>query len=96
MQAKTADESYWAIVARCLVRFHGFSTLAAKAKARSFREALKSAPRTVRADAVYHENPFNVASRLAGRQLDFADHAQEFEELVAATTADHGPRKRHA
>jgi|GEM_PF-1247397 len=79
------QESFWAAVRECLVRFHQLPDLAAVRKVAEFRSRLDEAPPGVPLDMVYHAEPFDVACDLAGNQLDRAAMETEYLELLDRT-----------
>src|SRR5215216_5172674 len=76
------QESFWAAVRECLVRFHQLPDLTAVRKVAEFRSRLDEAPPGVPLDMVYHAEPFDVACDLAGNQLDRGDVEAEYRELL--------------
>jgi hypothetical protein len=68
-----AKNSFWSVVEDCLVEFHGFSQCDAHSRSEKLRKELEN-PQTgiVRGDLVYHDEPFEIARRIAQSDLDLS------------------------
>ena len=60
---------YWHVVERCLTAFHGLTKGAARKKVRHCQEEVEQLPQAT-AELFFHAEPFDVACRIAGRELD--------------------------
>jgi len=71
----TADEKkdYWLVVRECLIAFHGVSKNEAKRMAVSLWREIESAEPEIRIDVFYHNEPFDVACDIIGRQIDMSE-----------------------
>jgi hypothetical protein len=67
---QSLKDAWWAVVADCLVEFHGYSRSYADAAAAKLRARIESPPPGLESDILYHDEPFDVASRLAGASLE--------------------------
>jgi hypothetical protein len=57
---------FWRIVVDCLESFQGCDRDAALELVRQFRTLLREAPPDIDTELIFHEEPFALASRLAG------------------------------
>lgn len=60
---------YWHVVQRCLTEFHGFTREVARKKVRHCQTEVEQLPRAT-AELFFHAEPFDVACRIAERELD--------------------------
>jgi hypothetical protein len=79
------QESFWAAVRECLVRFHDFPDIEAVRTVAEFRSRLEEAPPGVPLDMVYHAEPFDVACDLADHEIDRAEVEAEYMDLLQRT-----------
>lgn len=75
-------EAFWSVVAECLVRFHHKHPVIAAADVETFNARLERAPAGVRADMVFHAEPFDVACTIAGNPLLVEDVRYDYERMV--------------
>lgn len=83
MGIEELKDAFWEAVIDCLVQFHDFSRTDARARASDFR----SWNERVLGDRfepgiVYHDEPFYIAGRLAGRELDLQRHHLEYDAIL--------------
>ncbi|CAA9302205.1 MAG: hypothetical protein AVDCRST_MAG68-701 [uncultured Gemmatimonadetes bacterium] len=77
-------EVFWSVVAECLVRFHAHPVTLACKEVAEYRAHLAEAPKGMRRGMVYHSEPFEVASRIAGDAVQLSDVAQEYAAMMEA------------
>lgn len=74
---------YWSLTRQCLTEFHGYSLKKARVVVEDFREELESQIATSEAaDFIYHDEPFELAQRLAAKQLVLANFEARYDELA--------------
>ena len=74
--------AYWALVRECLIRFHGFSDRQAELRVSAYVRHLEQAPPDLPMDVVFNNEAFELASRLAGRELDPAPYWDEYMAMM--------------
>lgn len=90
MDAEPLKHAFWAIVTDCLQAFHNFGRDEAVLRVAGYRESIESPPLEqlppagYDADLIFHEEPFYLASDLAGAELELAEYRNEYERIVAA------------
>ena len=83
MVMEQLKDAFWEAVVDCLVQFHGFSTGEARARARCRRaEFERVLGDRFEPGIIYHDEPFYVAERLAGRDLDLRSHCSEYDAIL--------------
>lgn len=75
-------EAYWAIVKECLTRYHGLGEQEADAHVAEFRRDMANAPDDIDTDVVYNTEAFQLASDLAGRELDARPYWDEYLAMM--------------
>lgn len=99
MDAEPLKHAFWATVTDCLEAFHGFGRDEALLTVARYRESVENPPLDqlppagYDADLIFHEEPFYLASDLAGRELDLARNREAYERIV---TARYGPAELSA
>jgi hypothetical protein len=75
---------FWRAVHDCLVQFHHLASAQAQRRVREFRLRLQSAPEDIDGDLIFHEEPFALACRLAGREQPFPSgkEAPLYQEIL--------------
>ncbi|MBW3538707.1 MAG: hypothetical protein KY476_00405 [Planctomycetes bacterium] len=78
-------DSFWEAVVDCLVEFHSIDRSVATCKAACLRNDLEKLPDRLpdEDELVYHDEPFDVACDIAGRQVDFDCHRREYEAILS-------------
>jgi hypothetical protein len=83
MVIELLKDAFWEAVIDCLVRFHGLSGTEARARACRFRADIELALGTgFEPGLIYHDEPFYIASRLAGHELDLEPHRVEYSAIL--------------
>jgi len=77
-----AKETFWEVVAACLIAMHGFAKPEAHRRSLDLRTRIESAPTGMSSDIFYHAEPFDVACDIAGRPLDAAQYRQQYEPIL--------------
>lgn len=85
MIPKIEVDAFWAATVECLVRYHGYTHRDARGGVAGFRERISRAPISHPDKMVYHDEPFNVACSIAGRELDRFGVIDEYERLLDDT-----------
>jgi len=76
------EEAFWRTVERCLVEFFGFGESAATRRVADFRVALDHA-KLSQPQIVYHDEPINLASDLAGKSVSLdAVSAETYRKIL--------------
>lgn len=75
-------EAYWDTVADTLVTLHGMAQRDAFTKVRALRRRIAARSDGSGRDIVYHAEPFDVACRLAGRELPWEAAAAVYADIV--------------
>lgn len=75
-----AADQFWSVVRCCIREFHGTRPAAALAKATRLRKKVERLP-VEQMELFYHDEPFDLACRLAGRPLRVEDHLERYLEL---------------
>jgi hypothetical protein len=84
MGIEQLKNAFWDAVVHCLVRFHHVSCTEARARAFDLRSrAERALGSAFEPGLIYHDEPFYVASRLAGRELDLQLHRAEYDAILA-------------
>lgn len=74
-------EAFWRTVEECLVEFHHLPRAEAFRQVQELRVRLERPPLGLSGDVVYHDEPFDVACRLAGKALDLSSHRPRYEAI---------------
>lgn len=83
MLSEQEKNAYWALVNRCLIEFHAYSSADSAKAVYYFRSTLeRKVSGSEAADFIYHEEPFELACRLSGQALDLNDHFERYDALV--------------
>lgn len=83
MVMELLKNAFWEAVIDCLVRFHGLSGADARARAFRLRSDIEAALGTrFEPGLIYHDEPFYIASRLAGQELDLEPRRAEYDEIL--------------
>jgi len=77
-----AKETFWEIVAECLIAIHGLAKPEAHRRSLDLRTRIESAPAGMSSDIFYHAEPFDVACDIAGRPLNAAQYRQQYEPIL--------------
>jgi hypothetical protein len=75
-----AQDHFWSVVRRCLREFHTKQSPSALKKASRLRTKVEQLPAEDR-ELFYHDEPFDVACRLAGRRLKVEDHLKHYLKI---------------
>jgi hypothetical protein len=80
---RLGESGYWAVVADCLVAFHGYGPKSADAIIAGYRARLEGLPPSTYA-LVFHEEPFYLAGELAEKPLELDEHyTAAYAEILA-------------
>lgn len=77
---RDAAEHFWSVVRRCIREFHAKRSVSALGKATRLRKKVERLP-VEELELFYHGEPFDVACRLAGRDLRVEDHLEHYLEI---------------
>ncbi len=77
-----ARDAFWGAVVDCLEQFHGKSKPDAEALASDLRRRIEHPPPGIDNDLIYHAEPFDVACKLAGVELDADSHRRTYERIL--------------
>jgi hypothetical protein len=75
---------FWSVVRDCLIQFHGLTRQTARDKCQDLREKIESSPEGYSSDIFYHNEPFEIANRLAGNDLDLSKYRPKYEQILAS------------
>lgn len=76
--------AFWEAMIDCLEQFHAVPGIEAKEMVFDLRSEVEGTPsRTFDPDIIYHDEPFYVAARLAGRDLDLSEHGPAYRAIRA-------------
>ena len=82
MVMEQLKDAFWEAVVDCLVQFHGFSRMDARAQAFNLRSRLERVlGNRFEPGVIYHDEPFYIAARLAGREIDLRRHWPEYDAI---------------
>ena len=86
----TSNTAYWHIVHDCLTQFQEIPAPKALDLVRALRRSLLNAPRGVDASIIFHEEPYRLAQRLAGREeaVFLAQHRNDYDRIVQQRTLE--------
>ncbi len=73
MMTTREKKDYWLVVRECLIVFHGISKNEAQRMSVSYWKEIESAAPEIRSDVFYHNEPFDVACDIMGRQIDMSE-----------------------
>ncbi|HEX5872368.1 MAG TPA: hypothetical protein VFY65_18190 [Longimicrobium sp.] len=83
MVTEELKNAFWDAVSDCLVRFHGFTRAEANARTFARHSEVGSEPgRAFEPELIYHDEPFYIASRLAGHDLDLEPHLVAYHAIL--------------
>lgn len=83
MVIEQLKDAFWEAVADCLVQFHGFSRADAQERARCHRADLERVlGNRFEPGLVYNDEPFYIAGRLAGRELELHPFRREYDAIL--------------
>jgi len=80
--------AFWKVVEECLVAFHDFSKEGARARSLEYRAEIESPLEALvekygnRSDVFYHDEPFNIACRIAGHDLDLESLYWTYRKII--------------
>jgi hypothetical protein len=84
MVIEDLKNAFWGAVVDCLVQFHGLSAGEANTRASALRSDLELALGTkFEPGLIYHDEPFYIASRLAGNELNLEAHWEDYRAILA-------------
>jgi hypothetical protein len=69
MMSQKEKDNYWLVVRECLVAFHDVKRLDASQRVKFYRARIDSAEPQIASDIFYHNEPFDIACDIAGRDL---------------------------
>lgn len=72
-----AKEEFWAVVTDCLHAFHGRTLAASRREVKQERGVVDSLPMD-EAMYFYHREPYDIACRITGRQIDVEEHRDRY------------------
>lgn len=75
-------DAFWLATIECLLRYHGFTHEEATSGVAAFRHRIAQSPLPRPDEMVYHDEPFNIACDIAGRDLDRFAIIDEYERLL--------------
>lgn len=76
-------DAYWALVRECLTRFHGLSKAEARRRVTDLIHDMEHAPEGIDTDVVFTNEAFDLASDLAGRELELGPRLDEYLAMMA-------------
>ena len=82
LTTKYDPSPYWRVVEVSLIEIHGLPRGWAKTLVSEFRARLTALPPGIDGDIIYHDEEFNVACRLAGRNLSEDEFQLEYDEII--------------
>jgi hypothetical protein len=76
-------KAFWEVTRDCLIRFHGLASADAEARVATLRADL-DAVELPGDPMIYHDEPFNVACNLVGRELNRFEPwvAEEYDRML--------------
>jgi hypothetical protein len=77
-----AKDSFWRVVADCLVEFHAFDPATAQSESNALRQRIEQSPLGICGDVIYHDEPFDVASDIAGKKLDLSQYRSQYDLIL--------------
>jgi hypothetical protein len=77
-----AKDSFWQVVADCLVEFHSLDPTSAQAQSDALRQGIAQSPPGICGDIIYHDEPFDVACDIAGKKLDLARYRGRYDLIL--------------
>lgn len=77
-----AKDSFWQVVADCLMEFHLLDPGSAQAETIALRQRIEQSPLGICGDVIYHDEPFDVACDIAGKKLDLARHRHRYDLIL--------------
>jgi hypothetical protein len=89
-ELQRASRAFWEIVRDSLVELHGHSGDEASTKIDGVRQRIASRSNDPGDDIIYHSEPFDVACRLANRDLPWEPVRDVYAEIVRRHQADIG------
>lgn len=75
-------DAYWGLVRECLTRFHGLSEAEAERLVAEMLRDMENAPEGIDTDVVFTTEAFDLASELAGRDLELRPVLNEYLAMV--------------
>lgn len=83
MVMEQLKNAWWEAVIDSMEAFHGVPRSEAKVRAFDLRSDIEALPDpSFEPDIIYHDEPFYVASRLAGRELDVGEHRPAYRRIL--------------
>lgn len=77
-----AKVAFWDVVMDCLVEFHQLALPVAQGRVSPLRAQIDQPPPGIDGDLIYHDEPFDVACRLAGKDLDLAQYRTRYDQIL--------------
>ncbi len=77
-----AKDAFWEVVEDCLVEIHGLSKPDAHKRSMDLRTRIESPPTGMSSDIFYHDEPFDVACDIVGRQLDLSQYRPQYDPIL--------------
>ncbi len=75
-----AQDHFWSVVRRCVREFHAKQSASALKKATRLRKKVEQLSADDR-ELFFHDEPFDVACRLAGHALKVEDHLSHYLKI---------------
>ncbi len=84
------EQTFWDVVARCLVEFYRYSDEEAFKSVEDYRWKIAKLPRRQHS-LIFHNEPINLAADLSGKSLKLDDHSRAMyaQILRDAGAAEH-------
>jgi hypothetical protein len=73
---------YWNVVEDCLVELHGLSRREAKRELADLHARRDRIPPGIDRDIIYHEEPFNLACKVLGRDLSSEKYRRRYNQII--------------
>ena len=77
-----AKDSFWGVIEDCLVEVHKLSRADAHAKTNDLRTRIERPPPGISSEPFYHEEPFDIACDLAGRELKLSRYRKQYDAIL--------------
>src|SRR3712207_6707248 len=75
-------DAYWALVTECLTRFHAVPEEEAARRVADLIRDMSEAPEDIDTDIVFNLEEFDLASDLAGSEMDSTPYWDEYLEMM--------------
>ena len=77
-----SKDSFWGVVEDCLITFHHLADPDARLRSDDLRRTLDNPPSGLSNVLYLHDEPFDVACNIVGKELDLAQYRSQYDLIL--------------